>query len=187
MPVEQDKRAADELHPLADPEREARERRLEVGQALDVILDVNLLQIAQPDRQKERYHQQSSGGVEPRCVLAIRVTSPFRFRRQRPNIVLGRNSASCGKISSRAMSSPIAYQNGQMPRKIVYIGTSGTIPFTMNTLMPTGGLSSPIWMISTATTPNHTRSTPSALSTGRTTGSVRISMEKSSMKVPSAR
>jgi hypothetical protein len=50
-----------------------------------------------------------------------------------------------------------------MPRKMVYIGTSGTIPFTMNTLMPTGGLSSPIWMISTATTPNQTRSTPSSV------------------------
>ena len=42
-------------------------------------------------------------------------------------------------------------------------------------------------MISTATTPNQIMSTLSALSTGITTGSVRISMEMSSMKVPSAR
>ena len=103
------------------------------------------------------------------------------------NIVFGRNSASCGNISSSTISSPIAYQNGQMPRKIVYIGTSGTMPLTMNTFSPTGGLRIPIWMMSTATTPNQIMSTPSALSTGITTGSVRISMEMSSMKVPSSR
>ena len=33
----------------------------------------------------------------------------------------------------------MAIRNGRMPRKIVFIGTSGAIPLTTNTLTPTGG------------------------------------------------
>ena len=59
-----------------------------------------------------------------------------------------------------AIASIIANQNGQMPRKIVFIGTSGAMPLTTNTLMPTGGLIRPISSTITIRTPNQIMSKP---------------------------
>ena len=52
------------------------------------------------------------------------------------------------------MQTIIANQNGTMPAKISLIGTSGTRPLTMNTLMPTGGSIRPISSTITMMTPN---------------------------------
>ncbi|SVD78743.1 uncharacterized protein METZ01_LOCUS431597, partial [marine metagenome] len=43
-------------------------------------------------------------------------------------MVLGRNSANSGKVTRIARHKPIANQKGQIPRNIVFIGTSGAMP-----------------------------------------------------------
>ena len=71
-----------EFHGLTDSERCSRIGRLEVGQPFDVVHDVMLLQVCDLNAQKEREQQQSSRGVEPRCILRLHESLPC----QRPSV-----------------------------------------------------------------------------------------------------
>ena len=59
-----------------------------------------------------------------------------------------------GKVIRIVKLATMVNRNGQMPQKMVPIGTSGAMPRTTNTLTPTGGLIRPISNIITMTTPN---------------------------------
>ena len=101
-------------------------------------------------------------------------------------MVLGKNNAICGNATRKARQTPIASQNGQMPLKMVPIGTSFATLLTTKTLTPTGGEIRPISNTITTTTPNQIGSNPNSMITGNTMYSVRTSMARPSSKVPRA-
>ena len=53
-------------------------------------------------------------------------------------MVSGRNNAISGKASRMTRQIAMAIQNGMMPAKISFSGTSSAMPFTTKTFTPTG-------------------------------------------------
>src|SRR4029079_7598555 len=72
MPVHEDHGASNELRDLADPECHLGHRRLELGQARYVIVDVELLKVADANDQKKSDDEKPAHSVEHRCVVWIK-------------------------------------------------------------------------------------------------------------------
>src|ERR1700748_170433 len=104
-----------------------------------------------------------------------------------PIIRCGSQVASSGnriKMIRRMMS---VTTNGSTPAKIVDILTSLITLLITNTFMPTGGWINPSSTVMTMTTPNQIGSKPSAVTTGNTIGTVRITIAIASIRQPSTR
>ena len=96
----------------------------------------------------------------------------------------GRNNAISGKRTRSNRHAAMANQKGNTPLNMVPIGTPAATPFTTNTLIPTGGVISPISITITQITPNQIGSKPSPETMGKTTGSVTTSMARPSKNIP---
>ena len=82
--------------------------------------------------------------------------------------------------------SSIDNTNGQTPRKISSKGTSGAIPFIINTFRPIGGVITPMDTASKMITPNQIGSYPRLLTTkGKKIGTVNNTNAKASITQPS--
>src|ERR1700710_1112207 len=100
---------------------------------------------------------------------------------------MGSQVASSGnriRITNRMRS---VTTNGSTPIKIVDMLTSLITLLITNTFMPTGGWINPNSTVMTMTMPNQIGSKPSAVTTGNTMGTVRITMAIASIRQPSTR
>src|ERR1700761_2341238 len=100
---------------------------------------------------------------------------------------IGSHVASSGnriRITSRIKS---VTTNGSTPTKIVDMSTSLITLLITNTFIPTGGGIRPSSTVMTITTPNQIGSKPSAVTTGKTIGTVRITIAIASIRQPSTR
>src|ERR1700754_952057 len=94
------------------------------------------------------------------------------------------SSGNTTRITSRIRS---VTTNGSTPTKIVDISTSLMTLLITNTFMPTGGWINPSSTVITMITPNQIGSKPSAVTTGNTIGTVRITIAIASIRQPSTR
>ena len=99
-------------------------------------------------------------------------------------IRFGKNRAISGKSNRRILHITRATNSGITPLNMVSRGTSLATPWTTYTLMPTGGVITPISPINTITTPNHIRSNPRVWARGAKIGTVSMIRAKASMKQP---
>ena len=77
--------------------------------------------------------------------------------------------------------------NGSTPLKMVVKLTSLTTLLITNTFMPTGGWIRPSSTVMTMITPNQIGSKPSAVTTGKMIGTVRMIIAIASIRQPSTR
>ncbi len=89
-----------------------------------------------------------------------------------------------GKTSTRAVTTIIPARNGIVPLKMVPNGTSGATPLMMNTLIPTGGVITPMSVTKTIMTPNQIGSKPNLVTRGKRMGTVNIIKASESIKHP---
>src|SRR5207253_4524079 len=107
--------------------------------------------------------------------------------RRHRHIWLGSQRAMIGKairITRRMMS---VTTNGSTPLKMVEKLTSWITLLITNTFMPTGGWISPSSTVITMITPNQIGSKPSAVTTGKMIGTVRMIIARASIRQPSTR
>ena len=80
---------------------------------------------------------------------------------------LGRKVAIIGNAIRRATATTNAARKGNIPLKMVSIGTPCAIPLMTYTFTPTGGVITPISVTRTIITPNQIGSNPAVAMTGR--------------------
>jgi len=97
---------------------------------------------------------------------------------------LGRNRAISGKAIKMMVQTTNAIRKGNIPLKMVSKGTSSATPLMIYTLIPTGGVMTPISPTNTMITPNHMGLKPSSTITGYRIGTVRVIRARESIKQP---
>src|SRR2546422_1681418 len=97
----------------------------------------------------------------------------------------GSQVARRGKATMMASSATSATLKGSTPRNTVPIVRWRSRLFTTKMFIPTGGLIKPIWTTITTMIPNQIGSNPSAVTTGKNSGTVRRIIDSSSIAVPS--
>src|SRR3954463_13367835 len=119
----------------------------------------------------------------PDTVLTHRLTYAQAYSSMR----CGNQVAIAGMATRMARRMRSVTTNGSTPTKIVDMLTSLMTLLMTNTFMPTGGWIRPSSTVITMMIPNQIGSKPSAVTTGNTIGTVRITIAMASMRQPSTR